>query len=73
MAWIFRYIVPLAAQKKEAELKKLPINRFYLRIARKVYAYYLEERKEGKFATQNFVTWSNLQLIRHNNFINNKK
>jgi hypothetical protein len=52
---------------------KILINRFYLRIARKVYAYYLEERKEGKTATQNFITWSNLQLMRHDNFINNKK
>ena len=52
---------------------KILINRFYLRIARKVYAYYLKERKEGKTATQNFMTWSNLQLIRHDNFINNKK
>ena len=52
---------------------KILINRFYLRIARKVYAYYLEERKKGKPATQNFVTWSNLQLMRHDNFINNKK
>jgi hypothetical protein len=52
---------------------KILINRFYLRTARKVYAYYLEERKEGKFATQNFTTWSHLQLMRHDNFINNKK
>jgi hypothetical protein len=52
---------------------KILINRFYLRIARKVYAYYLEERKEGKFATQNFMTWSNLQLVSHDNFINNRK
>ncbi len=55
------------------KLIKILINKFSLRIARNVYSYYLDERKAGKPATQNFTTWSNLQLLKHENFINNKK
>ena len=52
---------------------KILINKFCLKIARNVYFYYLYERKEGKPRTQNFTTWSNFQLMKHENFINNRK